>query len=45
MYNYYQLYRNSKDPILFRINIIKDAKKIGIKPTARKSNQLTKATL
>lgn len=36
MYNYYDLYKNSKDPIQLRINIVKDAKKIGIKPTARK---------
>ena len=36
MYTYYQLYKNSKDPVPFRINIVKDAKNLGIKPTARK---------
>jgi len=36
VYNYYELYKNSKDPVPFRINIIKDAEKMGIKPTARK---------
>jgi len=36
MFNYYDFYRNSKDPIPYRINIVKDGKKIGIKPAARK---------
>jgi len=36
MFNYYDFYRNSKDPVSYRINIVKDAKRIGIKPTARK---------
>ncbi len=36
MYKYYELYKNSKDPIPLRITIVREAKKIGIKPTARK---------
>ena len=36
MFNYYDFYKNSKDPVSYRINIVKDAKRIGIKPTARK---------
>jgi transposase len=36
VYNYYELYKNSKDPIPFRITIVREAKKIGIKPAARK---------
>jgi len=36
MYDYYELYKNSKDPIPLRITIVREAKKIGIKPTARK---------
>ena len=28
MYTYYQLYKNSKDPLPFRINIAKNAKKL-----------------
>ena len=36
MYTYYHLYKNSKDPRSFREKIVKDAKVIGIKPTARK---------
>jgi transposase len=36
MHTYYQLYKNSKDPIPYRIEIIKDAQLIGIKPSARK---------
>ncbi|HID04120.1 MAG TPA: transposase, partial [Desulfobacterales bacterium] len=34
-YSYYQLYRNSKDPVQYRVEIVKEAQKHGIKPTAR----------
>lgn len=36
MYNYYELYKNSKGPIAFRVNIVIDAKKIGMKPADKK---------
>lgn len=36
MYSYYELYLNSKDPIKYRVEIVKEALQHGIKPTARK---------
>lgn len=36
MYSNYELYRNSKDPISYRAEIVKGAKKNGIMPTAWK---------
>ncbi|MCF7929857.1 MAG: helix-turn-helix domain containing protein [Spirochaetales bacterium] len=35
MYSYYDLYRNSKDHIRYRLDMIRYAQKHGIKPTAR----------
>jgi transposase len=36
MYSYYELYRNSKDPVQYRAEIVREAQKHGIKRTARK---------
>lgn len=36
MYSYYELYRNSKDHVRYRVDMVKYAQKYGIKPTAQK---------
>lgn len=36
MYTYYEFYRNSKDPVQYRVEIVREAQEYGIKPTARK---------